>query len=258
MIVSLLPAAREVLNRATVDGTVIRLPADKLDRSTYAAVDKVLVAMGGKWDRKKGGHSFAFDPTDKLAAALADGSVVSRQQALQHFDTPEALAERLVAKLGVTPADYCLEPSAGRGRIVAALAKRRPFDLIAIEIDADNGRELQAQGLCTNLFIKDFLTCLVRELRDIPLTVVAMNPPFRGNQDIRHVRHAFDALSPGGRLGAIVSEHGFVAQEREAVEWRGWLEEHGADIEIIPAGAFKESGTGVQTRMIVLRKAGAA
>lgn len=254
MSVALTQQARDVLERATVDGNVVRLPDGQLDRPTYTAVDKVLVAMGGKWDRKKGGHAFPFDPAEKLAAALDEGSFVKRQQALQHFDTPEGLAERLVAMLKVTPEDYCLEPSAGRGRIVAALAKRRPFDLTAIEIDADNGRVLKAQGLCTNLFIKDFMTCRTRELRDVPITVIAMNPPFRGNQDIRHVLHAYEALSPGGRLAAIVSEHGFIGRERECVDWRNWLDEVGATIEIIPAGTFKESGTGVQTRMIFVRK----
>lgn len=254
MPITISPDVRTVLERSTVDGAILRLPAGQLDRSTYAATDKVLKALGGKWNKKSGGHVFPFDPAVKLADALGTGNVVSRQQSLQHFDTPAALAERLVAKLAVQPDDYCLEPSAGRGRIVEALAKRRPFDLTAVEIDEDNARELEAQGLCSNIFVKDFLTCAVREMRDAPITVVAMNPPFRGNQDVRHVRHAFEMLSAGGRLGAIVSEHGFTGQEREAVQWRDWLADLGASIEIIPAGAFKESGTGIQTRMIHLRK----
>jgi predicted RNA methylase len=255
MSVALLPAAREVLNRATVDGFVIRLPPDKLDRPTYAAVDKVLVAMGGKWDRKKGGHAFPFDPAEKLAAALTDGSVVSRQKKLQLFETPTDLAERLVVQLGYITGMVCLEPSAGRGRIIQSLAARDPATIIAVEIDADNSDALREQGKSHEIITGDFLQ---QNPANLQCDVVAMNPPFTRNQDIKHVRHAYECLLIGGRLAAIVSEHGFIAQHREAVEWRAWLEELGAEIEIIPAGTFKESGTGVQTRMIVLRKGEAA
>jgi predicted RNA methylase len=255
--VAIKPEAAAILSRASVSGTVVRLPADKLDRATYVAVDNVLKALGGKWDKRAGGHSFPFDPTDKLADALGSGAAVSRQKTLQLFETPETLARYLVSRLDVGPDDSCIEPSAGRGRIVAALAACRPFDLTAYEIDHDNGDALRAQGLCTNIFVKDFLTVKPREVLDVPVTVIAMNPPFTRNQDIKHVRHAFDCLSPGGRLGSIVSEHGFIGQERECQEWREWLGALGASIESLPIGTFAESGTNVATRLIVIEKAAA-
>lgn len=253
--VAIKPEAAAILSRASINGTVVRLPADKLDRPTYVAIDNVLKALGGKWDKRTGGHSFPFDPTAKLAEALGSGAAVSRQKALQLFETPETLARYLVSQLHVGADDLCLEPSAGGGRIVAALAERRPQAVTAVEIDPDNGDALRAQGLCSNLFVKDFLTCKPREFADV--TVIAMNPPFTRNQDIKHVRLAFECLSSGGRLGSIVSEHGFIGQERECQEWRAWLAAHGASVESLPISAFAESGTNVATRLIVIAKAAA-
>ncbi len=39
--------------------------------------------------------------------------------------------------------------------------------------------------------------------------VIVMNPPFEKLQDIDHVRHAFDLLTEGGRLVAVMSESPF-------------------------------------------------
>jgi predicted RNA methylase len=249
--VRLSPEARDVLSRSAVAGNVVRLPEGQLPRPVYAAVDNVLKAMGGKWDRKQGGHAFPFDPSAKLADALEDGTVEKRQQVLQHFDTPLRLADYLVSKLGHVGGSICLEPSAGRGNIVQALASRDPDQVIAIEIDPDNAAELRALKKAHEIFVGDFLD---EDPSGYGCDFVAMNPPFSRNQDIRHVRHAFECLRPSGRLAAIVSEHGFLGQERECVEWRQWLDDLDAEIEIVPAGAFKESGTSVQARMIVLDK----
>lgn len=246
--------ATDVLGRGRTEGNTFFLPGEKLDAKLYGAVNKALVALGGKWDRRAGGHVFPFDPTDKIAEAVGGGSVVNRQQALQHFDTPHALADRLVSKLGHIGGKVCLEPSAGRGNIVAALAHREPARIVSVEIDTDNCDALRAQQKSHEVIAADFLDALPESLG---CHFVAMNPPFKGNQDIRHVRHAFACLEPGGSLAAIVSEHGFIGQERECVEWRDWLAANDAAIEVIPAGAFKESGTSIQTRMIVVRKAAA-
>lgn len=241
----------DVLKRSTIVGTLLKLPDGQLDRGLYASTDKVLKALGGKWDRRQGGHSFPFYPASKLADALGGGSVVSRQQRLQLFETPKALAERLCDVIGICDEDVCLEPSAGLGRITAAMASLMPAKIVAVEIDQDNADTLAKQRWHDQLIVGDFLQ---QDPGALTATAVAMNPPFTRNQDIKHVRHAFDCLAPGGRLAAIVSEHGFLGKEAECVDWRDWLDVVGANIEIIPAGTFKESGTGIQTRMIIICK----
>ena len=250
MATTITPEVADILSRTTVSGTLLCLPDEKLDRGLYEKVNKVLVSLGGKWNTKKKGHVFDSDPTERLAQGLGKGSVTSRTQTLQFFETPEALEDRLVARLGVTPDDSCLEPSAGRGRIVAALARAGATDISAIEIDADNMAAIKKQGIATRLLDGDFLAIVDPARYD----VVAMNPPFKGNQDIRHVRQAWSLLAVGGRLGAIVSDHGFIGREKEAAEWRDWLDNLGAHVEVLPGGTFREGGTMVQTRMIVLRK----
>jgi predicted RNA methylase len=251
MAVQISPSVADVLARSTIVGTLLKLPDGQLDRTLYASTDKVLKALGGKWDRRAGGHSFPFDPTPKIADALGGGKVVSRQQTLQLFETPTSLAARLCELIEIGPEDICLEPSAGLGRIVHAMAECSPGAIIAVEIDSDNASELTKRGYPMTVIVDDFLQQAPDGLN---ATAIAMNPPFTRNQDIRHVRHAFDCLTPGGRLAAIVSEHGFFGNERECVEWRAWLNDRGAYVEPIPAGAFKESGTSVATRIVVVRK----
>lgn len=245
----------DVLRRSTIAGSSIILPAGQIDRPLYVATDKALTALGGKWDKRSRAHVFPSDPSEKLAVALSSGKaldeVLTRKKRLQLFETPADLARDLVALLAITERDVCLEPSAGRGRIVSALCDAGATHIVAVEIDADNGADLIKQGLANDILVVDFLNQRPAVLR---ADAIAMNPPFTRNQDVRHVRHAYDCLAPGGRLAAIVSGHGFIGQEREAVEFREWLDEVRAEVAIIPAGAFKESGTAIETRRIFIRK----
>lgn len=253
MATTISPDVADVLARSTVEGTLLRLPAGRLDVKLYGATDKVLKMLGGKWDRRQGGHVFAADPAAKLAEALGNGSVVSHQQTTQQFFTPPDLAERLASRV-VNPGDHVLEPSAGAGSLVRAALLLGAGHVSAVELDADLLPGLAEVIGAHNggLWHADFLEW--QPAAHAPIDVVLMNPPFRGNQDIRHVLRAYSMLAEGGRLAAIVSEHGFIGKERECAEWREWLDHHGAEIEVVPAGAFKASGTGVQTRMIVVRR----
>lgn len=251
MAITISPEVNGVLERSTINGPLLCLPGEQLPRPLYEATNKVLTALGGKWNKKAGGHVFPFDVAPKIAEALGNGNVVSRQQRLQLFETPVMLAERLVMSLGDITGAACLEPSAGRGRIIQSLAARDPANIIAVEIDPDNISDLRVQNKSHTIIHGDFLAQDVAAMR---CDAVAMNPPFTRNQDIKHVRHAYNCLNAGGCLAAIVSDHGFIGREREAADWRDWLAERGAYIEVIPAGAFKESGTGIQTRMIFIRK----
>jgi len=55
-----------ILSGATINGNNIILNCEQLERKLYLDVNKVLGAMGGKWDRKVGGHIYADNPSDKL------------------------------------------------------------------------------------------------------------------------------------------------------------------------------------------------
>jgi len=81
---------------------------------------------------------------------------------------------------------------------------------------------------------------------------VLMNPPFEKGQDIDHVRKAFDALKPGGRLVAVMSPGPFFRSDRKAAEFRRWFSGLGGRKVELPNGAFKASGTTASSVLAVI------
>jgi hypothetical protein len=74
-----------------------RITDGQLPRDLYVAVDKTLKAIEGKWNRSAKGHIFAHDPGDAIDEIVLTGAYTDKKQAFQFFETPEALAEELVA-----------------------------------------------------------------------------------------------------------------------------------------------------------------
>ena len=63
----------EILERSQLQGTQLRLPPTQLDRITYAAVNEVIEAAGGKWSRKAKAHIFEGQATDTIEPILLTG-----------------------------------------------------------------------------------------------------------------------------------------------------------------------------------------
>lgn len=249
--ISISPEVAAVLNAAEVSGSIVRLTGT-LDRKLYEATNKILEALGGKWDRKSKGHVFPIDAERALGSALENGSAVKRQQALQFFQTPGALARRMVELAQICADDDVLEPSAGHGRLLLPLEKLAGLgSVVAVEIDEANCRVLTL-SFSASVHQADFLKWSSETLE--VFDVALMNPPFSGNQDVAHMRAAWSLLRSGGRMVAIASEHGFIGQERVAQEFRSWLADINATVEQLPPGTFSESGTMVGARLIVALK----
>ena len=182
---------------------------------------------------------------DRLRNRHTNGAAPVAVSAFQLFQTPPTLAAKLVALLNLAPGARVLEPSAGLGRILDALAPYQPAEIIAVET---------APQLCAQLFKqdrpgvrlmqRDFLTCTPAELGQFD--AVAMNPPFHMRDDIRHIRHALQFLRPGARLAAIALSGSRREQELRplASHW-----------EILPAGTFAAEGTQVETVLMVIPQA---
>ena len=239
----------DILKNGRVDGDIFFLPDGQLDRPTYTAVNKVLSGLGGKWDRKIGGHTFPFNPEDALNEALETGGFESRQQKLQLFETPADLATHMAELACLMTGSKVLEPSAGPGRLArAAICFGATVE--AVEIDKINCGKLGEIDGVTILHEGDFLGVVPDERFD----AVLMNPPFAKGQDIGHIMHAFDFLKDGGKLIAICGEGAFFHESHRAVEFRRWLEAVNAHVEKLPAGTFKESGTSVNTRLVIIHK----
>jgi tRNA G37 N-methylase Trm5 len=255
----------DVLSRSTVEGQVLRLPEGQLDRKLYTSVNNVLTALGGKWDRRAGGHTFMVDPEAMLADALGAGHATSTKKAFEQFFTPQWLAEKMARRLDLKDGDHCLEPSAGIGHL-AETAVAWGANVTAIELDPTLMQRLIESGHGRFGWLRainaDFMswtppigTSIDNIWFDERIDAVMMNPPFSKGQDVRHFMRAWAMLAPGGRIAAIMGEHAFFATDALSRDFRAFLERIGATVERLPAGTFKEAGTSVDTRLIVATKA---
>lgn len=235
----------DILSRCAVVGNNLVLPSGQLDRKAYEAVNKVLELMGGKWNRKSRVHVFAESPADLLDTVILTGEITDKKKLFQFFETPEALAARMVALARTGPGSRVLEPSAGRGRILRAIGNGP--DKVAVEIDPENMGYLMRLGV-SGLHINqgDFLECFPHGDRPFVLGLfdaAILNPPFSRRQAEKHIFHAREFLKPSGVLVAICPDG-----PRENATIRPLCQSW----ESLPAGTFAESGTQVSTALVVI------
>lgn len=247
-----------ILGQCRVEGNTLYLPNTQLDRSDYVAVNKVLEALGGKWNRKAKGHVFDYDPEEALEAAIISGEVTDTKKVFQFFETPSELAERLCDMAEINADSIVLEPSCGKGRIADAVWRRKPKYLLGVELNPDMKRYLAEKPYGT-LVGQDFLMydpadhCIAHsECEDF--NRIVMNPPFAQHQDAIHVRRAYELLAPGGVLVAITGVSFKFRADRIYENFRGFLEQTGAEVFDLPAGTFKDSGTMVPACIIKIKK----
>lgn len=241
------PEVLAVLDRAESEGNALRLTG-RLDRRMYLAADKVLKLAGGRWNRKAQAHLFDGDAADVVEQIALTGVVTDKRQEFGYFPTPAPVVGRLIELAGIEPGMRVLEPSAGRGAIaLAAVRAGAVVDCVEIQpehvdaIDAFHERDITA-------LVADFLVTDPQPVYDR----VVMNPPFARQADIVHVKHAWKALKPGGRLVAVMSAGVTFRQTSAAVAFRARVEALGGEIHGLPDDSFKESGTGVRTVLAVV------
>lgn len=233
-------STNDVIAAATIEGNLLRLPPDRLDRKEYQDVAKALNLIGGKWT---GGKTQAFvfpsDPRPLVDQLLAGEKITSAKKEFQFFTTPAALADRLVELAAPIPGERILEPSAGQGAIVQAIQRRflARFWMEADQVDVECfelmpiNREILQRVPGVTILGEDFMDAAAG-LWDC----IIANPPFTKNQDIDHVLKMWDALAPGGRIVTIMSPHWTFAQGCKEEEFRRFLKLYSTDVEEIPAG----------------------
>ena len=189
------------------------------------------------------------------------------QVRLQQFSTPLTMAWAAATAAAIRPGDVVLEPSAGTGMLAA---------LAALRLDAAAGGQLHLNelaavraGLLRRLFPDAPVTRHDAEsIRDllpgVRPGVVLMNPPFsrsphitrlRRDADLRHVRAAYAALRPGGRLVSITSA-GCVPGN---ADWRAAFSaaDPAPDVLLttpIDGALYRSRGTTYATRLTVVEK----
>lgn len=237
-----------------VDRAVI---AEQLDRGDYMRLNEALEALGGKWSRKHKAHVFdGKDARAVVSAALVVGEVATAKD-LGFFATPFPLAAQLIDLADVQPGDRVLEPSAGDGAIVRVLLSVVDVQVVAVEIDP--GRAAQLARLATTDQERsrlthvegDFLSHRLRHGFDR----VVMNPPFtKDGLEMEHVQCAYNLLFSGGRLVSVLPSGITSREDKKRTAFRAWVKDLGGTFEDLPAASFRESGTTVNTCVLVVDK----
>lgn len=242
----------KVLQKCKVEGNVIKLPSEQLERKLYQEVAKALELIGGRW---KGGKVFGFvfasDPTN-LLDQIANGEKRNLKKEFQFFATPDELADQLVVYAELKDGERILEPSAGNGAIVKAINRATgDEDVYCYELMPVN--QIALKNISTVRFLgEDFLS--PNGTGHMQFDKIIANPPFSKNQDIDHVYEMYSRLKTGGRLVSITSKHWQMSSNSKETQFKEWLNRLGAKIHDIESGIFKDSGTSIATALIIIDK----
>ena len=211
-----------------------RDPLSKTHAMTDWAVQVLAGANNGDRDRQR--------QIDRLIAQARLAGIPG------FFPTPGSVSDGMLSHLCLSPGAQVLEPQAGDGQLADAIMARFPrVALSCLEWNYSLREILELKGY--PVLGEDFLA-----YEGSGWDAIIMNPPFEKMQDVEHVRHAYGLVKPGGWLVSVVSESPFFNGNKKGKEFRAWLDEVGADVFDLEAGAFKESGTNVKARYIVVRK----
>jgi len=231
----------DVLGNSLIKGNNLVLPEGQLDRKLYMAVNKVLECIGGKWNRKAKAHVFNTNPDEILEQILQSGEYTDAKKEYQFFETPILLAEKLVEMADLVGDELVLEPSAGKGAIARFIDKSQ---CTCIELNEDNRNILLSKGF--NVVHDDFLTF------DIKYDVIIANPPFSKQQDIDHVLHMIKLAKI--RVVSVMSASILFRSNKKTNDFRKYIESLGGIITALPEKTFSESGTNVNTCVVLVNK----
>ena len=241
----------------------------------YDAAEAATVLFLRQWGRAMRGAADSPEAflamIERIAALEPTHSHRSEHQvAFDQFSTPLPIACAAFLAADVRAGDTVLEPSAGTG-VLAALPA-------AVLDDASRRLHLNElspvrHGLLGEIFPDASVTRHNAErirdrLPDVRPDVVLMNPPFAASPtvgkrarhvDLAHVKSAFAALAPCGRLVAVTGANCVP----DSTAWREALGSGASAPRIllavrIPAALYRRRGTGVETRLVVLERAPAA
>ena len=235
-----------ILSRADTNGKSLVL-VGQLDRKMYERTNKVLEAAGGKWSRRDKAHIFDDDAADRIDQIILSGEVEVPKDEFNFFPSPPAVVARLMELADVRQGMRVLEPSAGKGAIAYACADAGAT-VDCVELMEANVTALRQDAKLGDVRHANFLEqnpCAIYDR-------VVMNPPFVKQADIRHVEHAIKFVKPGGGLVSVMSAGVKFRDNKLAREFRDFIDEHGGEIEDLPEGSFKSSGTMVRCVIVTI------
>lgn len=181
------------------------------------------------------------DRFETIRARHDNGTAPRAISAFNLFQTPPELAARMAAEIDPS-ASRILEPSAGLGNLWQAarnVTNTAQIDLIEINQELSGELYNMTHEDNSTLRQRDFLEVEPQAIYDH----IIMNPPFKMRRDIKHILHAQKFLKPGGKLIALCMA-GRIREEKLQPLCTSW--------QPIPAGAFKASGTNIETIFLTI------
>lgn len=224
----------------------------RMSPESYSHIRPYLQKLDGTWCEQLHGYLFAFykeDPREVLLPLLTEPIFESdrrvARETFQYYPTPAQIARRLIREADIAENDSVLEPSAGQGDLLDYMpvsAKKT-----VIEINDTNVAILKEKGY--TVLQKDFLGH-----SGATYDKIVMNPPFSNALDVKHIQHAYSLLRQGGTLVAIINENILYFKAEIYKQFRQFLRRVKYDIQCLPVGAFKESGTSINTCILKIYK----
>ena len=239
-----------VLSRAETDGNALTLTG-QLDRKMYERTNRVLEAAGGKWNKKAKAHLFDDEAATRVDQIILSGEVEVPKDEFNFFPSPPAVVARLMELADVQHGMRVLEPSAGKGAIAYACADAGAT-VDCYELMEANFVALSGDMRLGSVRHMDFLA----QAPEASYERVVMNPPFAKQADIRHVLHALRFLKPGGLLVSVMAGSVAFRNNKLTQDFRDLIRERGGEIEALPEGAFKASGTMVRSVIVTIPNEG--
>lgn len=258
---------KDILKQWTFDWNMYFLPKIQLDRKDYIECNSILEVLWLKWNRWKKAHILTEEIED-LEETLNDilensevETIKEYKKRFQAFYTPKEVAEYLVELAEIKESDTILEPSAWQGAIVDEIIKKDFLNINLVELNKDNYLILwEKYGSNLNCLIsncdfldfrdKSLLDSYIWEQMDLKFDKIIANPPFSKSQDVKHILHMYELLNEWWRIVSIASSS---IQTREGKLYDELRALNPEFIEL-PEWSFKESGTLVNTVIVVINK----
>ena len=264
-----------------------------MSREDHAAVDRVLQAMGAKWNRTAYAHVFPHDVKASAAIVAVCQTKTIPQPVVEAFQaTPDwladvmvriALCEDLRGWLALVPKPYTrggvvidfeggdlelpidtisnwpttLEPSAGDGALLSALC-RQLGDVERPRIV----RAVESNQDRVNLLKKERafkhvdVACgdfLKMNFED-PFKCIIMNPPRGRGSDVEHISKAINLLDMDGVLVAVASAKAISGKDTPSESLRNRIISRVGAILALPEDTFHEDEKPLKTVLLILKR----
>lgn len=243
-------SARDIFGVCRIQDNKVFLPEIKLDN--FAQFKSIIVSLGGKWSSKEQCFVFKEDnPKTRIDNYLQNGKKTNTKKEQQAFFTPDEVADRAIELSNIEDGMTILEPCAGEGALVKAIRRKMGSSVVIFCFEAHKPYADKLPESNPNHYeVADFLA---QNAPDSKYDRVIMNPPFGKGMAKKFVQKAFEWLKPHGLLIAILpsgkgvdllGKAGFVTND------------FAGDIyaESLPPKAFSESGTNIDTEIVIGRK----